>query len=122
MNGHDDELMRNRRNNRSLTEGSVFSLSVTRRDDRGDIPGFGMNASRGVEESVRDRNTLLSALEICSRIFDILVRRSSEREEVVEDSSITSGQQKISNLLYTYTFIHVQKQFFKTHGNSPTTS
>lgn len=100
----------------------MFSLSVTRRDDRGDIPGFGMNASRGVEESVRDRNTLLSAVGICSRIFDISARRSSEQEEVVGDSSIPSGRQQISNLLCTSIFIHIQKQFLKTHGNPPTTS
>ena len=52
MNGHDDELIRNSRNRMILTITSVCPSQDAWSWE--DILGLGMNASRGVEESVRD--------------------------------------------------------------------
>ena len=60
MNGHDDELIRNRRNRIILT----IPVSSSTFEDREDVPGLGINASKGVEESVRDLIMLLPMAEM----------------------------------------------------------
>jgi hypothetical protein len=61
MKGHDDELTINSRNRRIFTATVSLCWDLL---EGGDLPGLGMNASSGVEESVRDLIILFPMADI----------------------------------------------------------